>query len=147
MAMEFFKQTFEFSLGGLSTEFTVLALALIWFFVHLFAASQTMTAERGRLWNMGPRDETPPLKGKLAGRLERAFANYKETFPVFAAAVIALAVLGRHNWWTVWGVELYLAARIVYLPLYALGVTGLRTLVWLVGTVGIGFLIAALLGG
>jgi len=144
--MDFLNHAFAFSLGGLSSEFTMLALAMVLYFVHLFAAIHTITAERGSAWNVGARDETPPLKGKLAGRLDRAFQNYKETFVVFAAAVIACAVAGRHNGWTVWGAELYLAARIVYLPLYALGIPVLRTLVWLVGTIGIALLIAALFG-
>ncbi|MBI1330754.1 MAG: hypothetical protein GC166_12725 [Alphaproteobacteria bacterium] len=137
---------YEFSLGGLSTEMTMLSLAMILGFVHLFAQSQTMTAERGRAWNTGPRDSAEPFKGKIAGRLDRAFANFRETFPFFAASVLALAVLGRHNWYTVWGAEMYLVARLIYLPLYAIGVPGLRTLVWAVGSLGIAFLIGAMLG-
>jgi uncharacterized MAPEG superfamily protein len=144
--MESLSHTFAFSAGGLSVEFTMLAFAMVLYFVHLFAAIQAITAERGRAWNTGARDVTPPLKNKLSGRLDRAFQNYKETFPLFAAAVIACAVAGRHNGWTVWGSELYLAARIVYLPLYALGIPLLRTLVWLAGTIGIALLIAALFG-
>jgi len=144
--MEFLNHAHGFTLGGLSTEFTMLAIAMVLYFVHLFIAINAITAERGAKWNTGARDDTPPLKGKLPGRLDRAFQNYKETFVVFAAAAIALAVVGRHNGWTVWGAELYVAARIVYLPLYALGVPLLRTLVWLAGTIGIVLLIAALLG-
>ena len=96
------------------------------------------------LWNIGPRDETAPLKGKLAGRLDRAFRNFMETFPFFAVAIVMAAVLGRHNWATAFGAELYLAARILYVPLYAFGVTGLRTLSFLAATTGIGLVIAAL---
>jgi uncharacterized MAPEG superfamily protein len=57
------------------------------------------------------------------------------------------AVLGRHSHMTVWGAELYLAARIVYLPLYAMGVPLLRTLVWAASIVGIVMLLGALFGG
>jgi uncharacterized MAPEG superfamily protein len=45
----------------------------------------------------------------------------------------------------VWGTEIYLAARIIYLPLYGFGVPGLRTLVWLVATLSIILLLVALL--
>jgi uncharacterized MAPEG superfamily protein len=131
-------------LGHMSVEFTMLALAIVLGFVHLFLAAHFVTAERGIAWNTGPRDATAPLAGKLAGRLDRAFANFKETFPFFAVAVLMAALLGRHNWQTVWGSELYLAARIVYLPLYALGVPFLRTLVWAVSIVGIVLLLSAL---
>lgn len=144
--MNFFSHAYEFSLGGLSTEFTMLGLALILGFVHLFAAIQTITAERGTAWNMGARDATEPLKSKLAGRLDRAFQNFKETFLPFAAVVLACAIAGRHNALTIWGAEIYLVARVIYLPLYALGIPVLRTIVWLIGTIGIFLLIAALFG-
>lgn len=136
----------SFSLGGLTTEFTMLALAVILGFVHLFAATHVITSERGLMWNMGPRDNTPVLKSTLAGRLDRAFQNFKETFVFFAALVLACAVIGRHNGLTIWGAELYLAGRILYLPLYAAGIPILRTIVWAVATIGIVFLIAAMLG-
>lgn len=134
-----------FSLGGLSTEFTMLALAIILGFVHLLAATQAVTNERGLKWNMGPRDNPPPLRSVIGGRLDRAAANFKETFPFFAACVLALAVLGRHSGQTVWGSELYLAGRILYLPLYAAGVPILRTLAWAAAAIGIILLLAALL--
>jgi uncharacterized MAPEG superfamily protein len=90
---------------------------------------------------------TAPLTGVLAGRLDRAFANFKETFPFFAAAVMMAAVLGRHSNLTAWGAELYLAARIIYLPLYAMGVPFLRTLVWLASVIGIVMLLSELFSG
>jgi uncharacterized MAPEG superfamily protein len=44
----------------------------------------------------------------------------------------------------VWGAEIYLAARIVYVVLYGLGVPGLRTLVWLIATLGIILMLTAI---
>ncbi len=134
-------------LGGMSVEFTMLALAIVLGFVQLFLAVQLVTAERGTAWNMGPRDTTPPLKGKIAGRLDRAFSNFKETFPFFAVAILMAAILGRHSWQTQLGSELYVAARILYLPLYAFGITGLRTLAFLFSVVGIVLVLATLFGG
>ena len=134
-----------FSLGGLSTEFTMLALAIVLGFVHMLTATQAVTVERGLMWNLGPRDNVPALKGVLAGRLDRALGNFKETFPFFAACVLALGILGRHSGQTVWGSELYLAGRILYLPLYAAGVPILRTIAWAIATIGIILLLSALL--
>jgi uncharacterized MAPEG superfamily protein len=134
-------------LGGMSVEFTMLALAIVLGFVHLFLAAHFVTSERGMAWNTGARDNTAPLTSKLAGRLDRAFANFKETFPFFAVAVLMTALLGRHNNLTVWGAQLYLAARILYLPLYAIGVPVLRTLVWIASAVGIAMLMSALFSG
>lgn len=131
-------------LGGMSVEFTMLALAIVLGFIHILIAAHFVTNERGLAWNMGARDNTVPLKSNLAGRLDRALANFKETFPLFAVAVLMAAALGRHNWETVWGAQVYLAGRVIYLPLYAMGVPLLRTLVWLVATAGIVLVVVAL---
>jgi uncharacterized MAPEG superfamily protein len=134
-------------LGGMSVEFTMLALAIVLGFVHLFLAAQFVTRERGTAWNVGARDNTAPLAGKLAGRLDRAFANFKETFPFFAVAVIMATILGRHSNMTAWGAQLYLVARITYLPLYAMGVPLLRTLVWIASVAGIVMVLIPLFTG
>ena len=107
---------FAFSLGGLSTEFTMLALACALGLFQLLIAARTGNSQRGVKWNVGPRDEPPPPVSAVAGRLERAYRNFMETFPFFAVAVILLGAIGRHNWATLWGSEIYLAARLVYLP-------------------------------
>jgi uncharacterized MAPEG superfamily protein len=133
---------FEFSLGGMTTAYTMLALAAVLGLFQLLIAARTGNSQRGLRWNVGARDEAPPPVSKVAGRLERAFRNFMETFPFFAVAVLLLG--SRHNWATVWGTETYLAARIIYLPLYGFGVPALRTLVWLIGTLSILLLFAAL---
>ena len=130
--------------GGMSVEMTMLALAILLGFIQLFLAAHFVTAERGLGWNVGARDNTAPLSGHLAGRLDRAFQNFKETFPFFAAAVIMAAVMGRHNWATLWGSQIYLAARILYVPLYAMGIPAVRTLVWAAASAGILLVVAAL---
>src|SRR5690242_10399711 len=124
-------------LGGMSVELTMLALACILGFVHLFLGAHFVTQERGPAWNIGARDNTPPLQGKLAGRLDRAFNNFRETFPFFAVAVLLITALDRHNARTEWGAQLYFWMRVIYLPLYAMGVPMLRTVIWLLATVGI----------
>jgi uncharacterized MAPEG superfamily protein len=132
-------------LGGMSVEETMLALAAVLCFVHLFAAAHFVTQERGAAWNTGARDNTPPLTGKLAGRLDRAFNNFRETFPIFAVAVLLITVLNRHDARTEWGSQLYFWMRVIYLPLYAAGVPFLRTIIWLASVVGILLVLAAAL--
>ena len=135
---------FGLSLGGMSTELTMLALAVVLGLFQLMIAARAGNSQRGLSWNVGARDEAAGPVGKVAGRLERASRNFMETFPFFAVAIVLCTFAGRHNWATVWGAELYLAARIVYLPLYALGVPVLRTLVWLVATLSVVLLLVAL---
>ena len=134
-------------LGGMSVEMTMLALAAVLGFVHLFIAAQFVTREHGAAWNTGPRDVTPVLTGKLAGRLDRAFRNFRETFPIFAVAVFLITVLDRHGPRTEWGAQLYFWMRVLYLPLYAAGVPFLRTLVWLAATVGIVLVLSVAFAG
>ena len=64
--------------------------------------------------------------------MERAFANYMQTFPFFAAAVLIAHVAQRHSWLTVTGAHLFFWARLVYVPLYAAGTPVVRTVAFLV---------------
>ena len=131
----------------MSVELTVLAWSVVLGFVHIIASSHAKSVQRGYRWTASARDEQlPPLKG-VAGRLERALSNYLETFPFFAALVLAAQVAGVHSSLTEWGSFLYLGARVAYLPLYALGVPLVRPLVWNVAAVGILLFVIALLRG
>ena len=87
-------------------------------------------------WNAGPRDK-PFDMGPQADRLKRAFSNFMETYAFFAVFVIALAMAHKSSNVSVWGAWTYLGARIVYIPLYAFGVVGIRSLVWCVSLAGI----------
>ena len=129
----------------MTPEFIVLAFTLILALVQIFAASTARTLELGAKWNAGPRDGDTPPPGKYAGRLLRAQANLFETLPIFAAAVIMAHVAGKDGGvLTLWGVHLYFFARVAYVPLYAYGVTGVRSLAFLVSLAGLIMVIAAL---
>ncbi len=129
----------------MAVELQFLAWAMVLGIVHLLAASFAVTRERGTRWNASARDAPARPLGPLAGRLQRAQSNFFETFPIFAAAALAVVVAGRLDSSTALAVQLYFWARVVYLPLYALGVPYVRSLVWLVSMVGVGMLLAALL--
>jgi uncharacterized MAPEG superfamily protein len=131
-------------LGGMSVELTMLSLAVVLGLFQLLIAARAGNSQRGLAWNVGPRDAPPPSVGKVAGRLERAFRNFMETFPLFATAVIVCSLIGRHNWATADGAEIYVAARVIYVILYALGVPGVRTLVWIVATLSIILMMTAI---
>jgi uncharacterized MAPEG superfamily protein len=88
-------------------------------------------------WAIGPRDEAGPRSTRIGARLERALANFLETFVFFAAAVLLLQVLGKHTANSALGAQLYFWARLAYVPTYAAGIPFLRTLVWAVSLVGI----------
>lgn len=121
----------------MSIENLVLLLSVGLGFVHLAVQGGLVTKVRGAKWNLSSRDEpVPPLKG-TAGRADRAFDNFKETFPFFLAAVFLVMQTGRGGTLSSIGACLYLAGRAVYLPLYLMDVTGFRTAVWAVSACGI----------
>lgn len=127
-----------------STELLGLVAAAALGLVHIVLASHSASLQRGYLWTAGPRDETlPPLSG-IAGRLARANANFLETFPFFAAAILAVVATGGGSSWSKWGVILYVAGRIAYLPLYTFGVFLVRSLAWNVSVAGITAIYVAL---
>jgi uncharacterized MAPEG superfamily protein len=128
----------------MAPELKLLGFAVVIGLVHIVWASIAAQPQRGVKWNTGPRDEPRPLTG-MAGRLERAFANYRETFPLFAAAVLAVYLSARTSEVTLYACVAYVVARAVYIPLYAFGVPYVRSLVWVVATGGIVALLAVLL--
>ena len=121
----------------LTLELVVLTWGCVLALVHIFAAVRFKTRQYGTKWNMGARDEPVPPLEPVAGRLARAQANFFETFPVMAAAILIVTSVGLEDSRTAIGSVLWLGARIVYLPLYAFGVPVLRTLAFLVSIVGI----------
>jgi uncharacterized MAPEG superfamily protein len=125
----------------MTTELSVLAWGCVLGIVHIFVAVRFKTRQYGTKWNMGARDEELPPPQPIVGRLARAQANFFETFPIAAAAILIVSVAHLTSWWTALGAWLWLGSRIIYLPLYAAGVPVLRTLTWLVGIVGIAFIL------
>src|ERR671912_2332449 len=124
-------------------ELAMLAASCVLCLIQIIAASHAASHQRGYRWTASARDaEVPPLTG-VAGRLERALRNFLETFPVFVAAILLVHVLDRGSILSEWGAALYFSGRLVYLPLYALGVPLVRSLVWNVAFVGIVLLLLA----
>lgn len=129
----------------MNVELHVLVWSVVVGFVHIVAASHSASLQRGYRWTASSRDEPlPPLQG-VAGRLQRALNNYLETFPFFAALVLVAQLVGVHSPLTEWGAFLYIGARVVYLPLYAVGVPLVRSLVWNVAALGMLLFVIALL--
>lgn len=114
----------------MAIELQMLAWAIVLGLVHILSAAMLSTSTRGLAWNAGNREgEAKPLTG-VASRLDRASRNFLETFPLFAAAVVCVVLADRDTSQTALGAQIYLWARVAYLPVYAIGVPYLRTLVW-----------------
>jgi uncharacterized MAPEG superfamily protein len=129
----------------MSTELSVLAWGCVLAIVHIWATIRAKTRQYGREWNMGARDEALPPLDPVAGRLERAQANFLETFPVLAAAVLMTELTDANTASSAAGAILWLAARTLYLPIYWRGIPKLRSLVWLLSLAGIVMILGPLL--
>ena len=126
-------------------EIQMLGWAIVLGLVQVMIAAGAVTRERGLAWNASARDGVAPPPGPLAARLQRAQANFLETFPFFAAAVLAVVLTQRQDSTTALAVQLYFWARLVYVPLYAAGIPYVRSLVWVVSIVAVLKLVFALL--
>ncbi len=127
----------------MTLELTLLAWATVLGLVHAIATGQFTTLQHGLAYGISPRDEKKPLTG-IGARVERAFANFMQTYPFFVAAVLVAHLAGRHSWMTVTGAQLYFWARLAYVPLYAAGVPVARTVAFLAATFGIALILLAL---
>ncbi len=121
----------------MGVELQMLVWAVVLGLVQLVAAATLGTQQRGLAWNAGARDDVPvPLTG-VAGRVDRALHNFLETFAFFAVAVLVVVATQRGNAQTALGAQVYLWARVAYLPVYAAGIPYLRTLIWTASMIGL----------
>ena len=123
----------------------ILAWTLVLALAQIFLPATAKTIQFGARWNAGPRDSEIAPPSVIAGRLDRAQRNLFETLPLFIAAVLIAHVAGVDPALSLLGSQLYLGSRVLYIPLYAFGVPGIRSLVWLVGLSGLGAILYAIL--
>jgi len=77
-----------------------------------------------------------PAPNRWNQRAQKALRNLNETYPVFVVLAVA-AAMGHGNGLSLAGTWVYLGARLVYLPLYVLGIKYIRSLVWIVSAIGL----------
>ena len=121
----------------MTIELTMLVWSLVLAFVQILLFDFARTSQYGMKWNTGPRDENMPALNPVAGRLQRAQYNLYETLPLFIGGVLVAHIAGRENELTAIGSQVYFWGRVVYVPLYAIGIRQIRSLVWLVSTAGL----------
>jgi uncharacterized MAPEG superfamily protein len=109
-----------------------LILAVLLWLVHLLLQAGLSGVPVS--WSVGPRDEPAPPPTVVGSRAARAFRNYLESFPAFAA--LDLAFLATNHPAGIWP-TLWIAARILYLPLYLAGVPYFRTGAWALSMVAL----------
>lgn len=132
---------------GSSVELQILFCAIALGLVQLLIATIFSVGGRGFGWGIGPRDAGSPPLGKFAGRIERAYENFLETFVFFAAGVLLAHALGKSTHNSVLGAQVYIWARVLYVPAYVLAIPFLRTLIWAASLAGILMVLSAIWPG
>lgn len=127
-------------------EILVLAWGAVLLLANVFLAAHLKTRQYGADWNIGPRDAAMPPLNPAAARVARAQANLIETFPIAIVALVGVVLAGRTSGVTTAGAWIWLAARVVYLPVYWAGIKGLRTAIFLVSVAGLLMVLWPLLG-
>jgi uncharacterized MAPEG superfamily protein len=135
-----------------STEdlMTTLLQLVVWMTVLTWVSIMAAAFLRNREWTaqgmklgLGNRDNLPDAT-PLGGRAVRAATNTLENFVLFAALALTAHAAGVDEPATL-GAQVFFWARVVYLPVYWAGITGLRSLIWAVGTAGLAMMLPAIL--
>lgn len=115
--------------------------------VQLVLAVLFSVGARGMPWALGARDQAGASLSTAGARVERAWRNFMETYPIFAALVLLATAMGKHSPATEWGSELYFFGRVLYVPVYTSGIPVARTAAWAVAAAGIVLLLLGIWPG
>jgi uncharacterized MAPEG superfamily protein len=125
------------------SELTCLQLSVLLWLAHVLCQTATARAEFGDAYLFSPRDEERAPRGLACGRAKRALANYVENLGPFIATDLAL-IATQHTGGL--GATIWILGRIVYLPIYLMGVVYVRTAAWGISIVGLLMMLARLAG-
>lgn len=117
---------------------SILLWGVILIIVQIVAQTLVLIRDVGLMGALHSRDDHHAPASTLGGRLGRALRNVLETFPVLIALVVVATAMGKQgNATIILGAQIWLFARIAYVPIYAAGIPVARTLVWTVSIVGL----------
>lgn len=93
--------------------------------------------------------DTAPAKpdSRLLGRLNRAEANLLASAPYFIGLALIISVASLSTPLTRSAALVFVAARVLYVPLYAFGLPYLRGLVWTISYIALGVMAFVVLSG
>lgn len=131
----------------MTPELTALTLAALLQVAQFAAFAIPANVELTPTYTASPRD-TPPRRplSQTTARLQRALNNHFEGLILFTIAVVVVTLSHQSTTLTAICGWLYFAARVLYIPAYALGLSPWRSAIWAVGFLStIVMLLAALL--
>lgn len=112
----------------MTPETQVFLLTLMLGIVHFSIGAGIQIIEAGPMAIMSSRDNLSPIVSRFGLRGERANNNFKETLPWALGLLLLIQITDQANGMSAMGAWLYFWSRVVYLPLYVLGIPVLRSL-------------------
>ncbi len=128
-----------------------IAVYLVWSSILLWLMIMLAGLARYKAWTpsglvamMGNHEHDEEV-APFVGRAERAAHNMIESFVLFIALAAAAYFAGKADGQATTGAAVFFWARLVYWPVYLIGIPYLRTGVWAVGIVGLAMMALAVL--
>ncbi|WP_149142624.1 MAPEG family protein [Gemmobacter caeruleus] len=119
----------------MTPELTALALAGLLQATQYLLFAIPANRDLGMGYTSSARDRPPSRQlSRFAGRMQRAMNNHFEGLILFTLAVTVVTLGGQSSPVTQGAAWVFLAARLLYVPAYALGWRPWRSVIW-----GIGF--------
>jgi uncharacterized MAPEG superfamily protein len=97
----------------------------------------------GLMAAMGNRETDQDCNG-FPARTERAAKNMLENMVLFTALVLVASVGAVANPHVELGARIFFWARLVYIPIYMVGIPVARTAVWAISVIGMGLIFASI---
>ena len=121
------------------------SVALTWIMIMTASSIRTkLYTPKGMVLAFSNRDDLPKPT-ELFARADRAAKNMLENMVLFTGLVLVAHVSGKANAMTALGAQTFLVARMVYFPVYLIGIPYLRTVIWSVGLGGMALIGYALI--
>ena len=97
----------------------------------------------GLMAAMGNRDSQEDCDG-FPARTDRAARNMLENMVLFSALALVASVAGITDPHVELGARIFFWARLVYIPIYMIGIPVARTGIWAISVIGMGLIFAAI---
>ena len=118
----------------MTPELTALALAALLQAVQFVSFASLANRDLTPGYTTSPRDRPPSRQMTVTtARLQRALNNHFEGLILFTIAVLVVTLGDQSTPLTRTCAWIYLAARVAYIPAYALGLVPWRSVVWVAG--------------
>ena len=123
----------------IASELSILALYGLLIIVLLLTQVLLVIAQEGLPFVASARDQPRIITG-LAGRAIRTVDNSIAGMALFGPAVLLVHVTGTSSAGTLLAAQIFLAARLLFVPIYYAGIPYVRGPVWMAGLFATGYL-------